>query len=69
MLYRDYLRYLAQPMPDISGIFTTSAAQDFIQPQPDGLEQIQEQIDQLEQYPVGYIPYTQTMLILLIMRV
>ena len=60
MLYRDYLRYLAQPMPDISGIFTTSAAQDFIQPQPDGLEQIQEQIDQLEQYPVGYIPYTQT---------
>ena len=60
MLYRDYLRYLAQPMPDISGIFTTNAAQSFIQPQPDGLEQVQEQIDELEQYPVGYIPYTQT---------
>jgi hypothetical protein len=57
MLYRDYLRYLAQPMPDISGIFTTGAAQPFIQPQPDGLEQVQEQIDMLERYPIAYQPY------------
>jgi len=57
MLYRDVLRYLGQPMPDISGIFTTGAAQPFIQPQPDGLEQVQEQIDMLEKYPVAYQPY------------
>ena len=57
MLYSDYLKYLAQPMPDISGIFTTGAAQPFIQPQPDGAEQLQEQIDQLQQYPVAYQPY------------
>jgi len=57
MLYSDYLKYLAQPMPDISGIFTTGAAQPFIQPQPDGLEQVQEQIDMLEKYPVAYQPY------------
>ena len=57
MLYSDYLKYLAQTMPDISGIFTTSAAQPFIQPQPDGLEQVQEQIDMLEKYPLAYQPY------------
>ena len=57
MLYSDYLKYLAQTMPDISGIFTTSAAQPFIQPQPDGLQQLQKQIDTLEKYPVAYQPY------------
>ena len=51
MLYRDVLRYLGQPMPDLTGIFRTGAAQPFVQPQPDGLEQVQEQIDMLEKYP------------------
>jgi len=57
MLYRDVLRYLGQPMPDLTGIFRTGAAQPFVQPEPDGLEQVQKQIDTLQMYPTNYKPY------------